>query len=130
MDFTLIHRTLANTYWAKNIPVSTMQTAMKNSSCFGVFLPSKEQVAFARIITDHATFAYLSDVFVLAEHRGKGLSKWLLDFIFQQPNLQGLRRMLLATSDAHGLYKKLGFSSLTTPETFMEKHQPDVYHQV
>ncbi|RBW42746.1 GNAT family N-acetyltransferase [Psychromonas sp. B3M02] len=127
MDLSVIHGYLSGSYWAKGIPLSTMQTAINNSFCFGVFTEAGQQVAFARMITDYATSAYLADVFVLPEHRGKGLSKWLVQTIIDHPQLQGLRRMLLATSDAHNLYRKFGFSALASPELFMELHRPNVY---
>lgn len=130
MDLSVIHGYLSNSYWAKGIPWDVMEKAVKNSLCFGVFTSTGEQVAFARIITDYATFAYLADVFVLQEHRGKGLSKRLLKTIIEYPDLQGLRRMLLATRDAHGLYQQFGFTPLNSPELFMELHQPNVYLKV
>ena len=130
MDLSVIHGYLSNSYWAKGIPWDVMEKAVKNSLCFGVFTSTGEQVAFARIITDYATFAYLADVFVLQEHRGKGLSKRLLKTIIEYPDLQGLRRMLLATRDAHGLYQQFGFTPLNSPDLFMELHQPDVYLKI
>jgi len=129
MDLSVIHGYLSGSYWAKGVPLSTMQTAVNNSFCFGIFTDEGQQVAFARMITDYATSAYLADVFVLSEHRGKGLSKWLIQTIVDDPKLQGLRRMLLATSDAHNLYKKFGFSALASPELFMELHRPDIYQK-
>ena len=127
MDLSTIHGYLSQSYWAKNIPLNTMETAINNSLCFGVFTDSGKQISFARMITDTATFAYLSDVFVLEEHRGKGISKWLMQEILAHPQLQGIRRMALATSDAHGLYQQFGFKALGSPASFMELHQPDVY---
>jgi len=127
MDITVIHAFISNSYWARGIPFNTMEKAINNSLCFGVFTDSGCQVAFARMVTDSATFAYLADVFVSKEHRGKGLSKWLMKIITEHPNLQGIRRMALATSDAHSLYEQFGFKSLSSPESFMELHQPDVY---
>ena len=127
MDISVIHQYISRSYWASNIPLSTMKKAVENSLCFGVFTDSGEQIAFARLITDSATFAYLADVFVLEDHRGKGISKWLMECIVKHPDLQGLRRMALATSDAHGLYKQFGFTPLKSPDTFMELHQPNVY---
>jgi len=129
MDLSVIHGYLSGSYWAKGVPLSTMKTAVNNSFCFGIFTDEGQQVAFARMITDYATSAYLADVFVLPEHRGKGLSKWLIQAIVDDPKLQGLRRMLLATSDAHNLYKKFGFSALASPELFMELHRPDIYQK-
>ncbi len=127
MDLETIHGFVSHSYWAKDIPLKTMEKAINNSLCFGIFTESDEQVAFARMITDSATFAYLADVFVLKEHRGKGLSKLLMQVIIAHPELQGLRRMALATSDAHSLYEQFGFKALGSPESFMELHQPDVY---
>ena len=130
MDLSVIHGYLSSSYWAKGIPLQVMEKAVNNSLCFGVFTNTGEQVGFARMITDYATSAYLADVFVLEKHRGKGISKWLVKTIIEYPDLQGLRRMLLATSDAHGLYQQFGFTPLNSPELFMELHQPDVYLKV
>ena len=127
MDIEVIHGYLSRSYWANNIPLSTVQKALDNSLCFGVFTDAGQQVGFARMITDLATFAYLADVFILEDHRGKGLSKWLMEVIFQHPDLTGLRRIALATSDAHGLYQQFGFTPLASPQSFMERHQADVY---
>ncbi|GHB69756.1 N-acetyltransferase [Psychrosphaera saromensis] len=127
MDLTTIHGFISNSYWAKNIPLNTMEKAINNSLCFGVFTECGRQVAFARMITDSATFAYLADVFVSKEHRGKGLSKLIMQDIIKHPDLQGIRRMVLATSDAHSLYEQFGFKALSSPESFMELHQLDVY---
>ena len=127
LDIEAIHKFLSKSYWAKNIPLETLTRAIKNSLCFGVFSKEKEQVGFARMITDSATYAYLADVYILEDHRGKGLSKRLMDEIMSHPDLQGLRRMTLATADAHGLYKKYGFSELSDPEVFMENWNPGVY---
>lgn len=129
MNLSVIHGYISTSYWAKNIPIETMKTALNNSLCFGVFTHSGKQVAFARMVTDSATFAYLADVFVLPEHRGKGLSKWLMAEIISHPNLQGIRRMVLATRDAHELYKQFGFKALASPEIFMEINQPDIYRK-
>lgn len=127
MDVEAIHKFISQTYWAKDIPLTTLEKAIDNSLCFGVFDSKGAQVGFARMITDLATYAYLADVYVLDEHRGKGLSKWLMQKIMSHPDLQGLRRMTLATLDAHGLYKKFGFSELVQPDVFMENWNPDVY---
>jgi len=127
MDLSVIHGYLSHSYWSKNIPFNIVETAINNLLCFGVFTQSGIQVAFARMITDTATFAYLADVFVLEEHRGKGISKWLMQEIIEHPKLQGIRRMALATSDAHGLYQQFGFKKLNSPDSFMELHLPDVY---
>lgn len=105
-------------YWAKNIPMKTVKKSIKGSCCFGVYHKS-EQVGFARVVTDHATFGYIADVFILDEYRGKGLSKWLMETIMNYPELQGLRRWMLATRDAHGLYAQFGFLPLDKPGRIM-----------
>nr|WP_075518875.1 GNAT family N-acetyltransferase [Moritella viscosa]SHO07617.1 Acetyltransferase, GNAT family [Moritella viscosa] len=127
MDLAVIHEFISGTYWAKGIPMSTLKRSLENSLCFGVFTQAGEQVGFSRMITDKATFAYLSDVFVLESHQGKGLSKLLMAAILDHPDLQGLRRMMLATSDAHGLYQQFGFTALAAPEVYMELHTPYLY---
>lgn len=126
MDVDAIHAYLSRSYWAKNVPKQVVIKAIDNSLCFGLFF-NEEQVGFARLITDYATFAYLADVYILDTHRGKGLSKMLLKKIFEHSELQGLRRMLLATSDAHSLYEKFGFKALNNPATFMEIWTPNIY---
>lgn len=127
MDVDVIHSYISTSYWAAGIPKETVKKALENSLCFGVFSPDGNQVGFARMITDQATFAYLADVFIDEEHRGQGLSKWLMQHVHDHPSLQGLRRILLATRDAHGLYQQFGYTALSSPETFMQKWQPDVY---
>lgn len=129
MDLTAIHEFISHSYWAKGVPLAIQQRAIENSLCFGVFKQSGEQVGFACMITDRATFAYLADVFVLEAHQGKGLSKWLMQVILEHPELQGLWRMLLATGDAHGLYQQFGFKALAAPDIFMEQHTPNAYAQ-
>jgi GNAT superfamily N-acetyltransferase len=127
LDLSTIHRYLSEeSYWAKNRTLEQTLTAIENSLCFGVYR-SRKQVGFARVITDKATFAYIGDVFVLQEHRGTGLSKWLMETIVTQPDLQGLRRWLLATHDAHGLYRQFDFNGLRFPERWMERTAPDAY---
>lgn len=126
LDIHVIHQFLSRTYWSPGIPVATLQKAIDGAICFGVFHQSK-QVGFARVITDEATFAYLCDVFIINEYRGQGLSKWLMEIIIEHPSLQGLRRFLLATRDAHGLYRQFGFTELSTPQTWMQIHNPNVY---
>jgi len=127
LDIESIHEFISKSYWAEGIPLETLTRAISNSLCFGVFNKDKAQVGFARMITDSATYAYLADVYILEGHRGKGLSKWLMEEIMSHSDLQGLRRMTLATADAHGLYEKYGFSELTKPEIFMEKLNSGVY---
>jgi GNAT superfamily N-acetyltransferase len=127
LDLPLIHDFLANrSYWAAGIPLEVVQRSAENSLCFGLY-QGPNQIGFARIVTDEATFAYLADVFVLEAHRGQGLSKWLLECVMRHPRLQGLRRFLLGTRDAHGLYQRHGFTPLTDPERFLEIFRPDVY---
>ncbi|QJW92045.1 GNAT family N-acetyltransferase [Spirosoma taeanense] len=121
LDVALIHRFLSTeSYWALNIPIELVERAIRNSLCFGVYL-DVEQVGFARVITDEATFAYLADVFIVAEHRGRGLSKLLMQTISDYPALQGLRRWVLATRDAHSLYEQFGFTALDHPYIFMQR---------
>ena len=114
-----IHAYLARSYWAEGIPLSLVEQSIANSLCVGVFQKG-EQVGFARIVTDTTTFAYLCDVYVLEEHRGKGLASWMLEAIAAHPGLQGLRRVMLATRDAHALYAKHGFVPVKKPEALME----------
>lgn len=125
-DLDLIHGFLAATYWAKNIPREVVECSVRNSLAFAI-LHGRRQVGFARVITDYATFGYLGDVFVVPEYRGRGLSKRLMREILAHPQLQGLRRLLLATQDAHGLYAQFGFMPLAQPDHFMTIHRPNVY---
>lgn len=127
LDIQLIHHFLSEqTYWAKGIPIALVQASIEHSLCFGGFLDNA-QVAFARVISDYATFANLVDVFVLPEHRGKGYSRKLMAAVFAHPQLQGLRRFTLATGDAHGLYAQFGFTRPLYPESLMERYVPDIY---
>jgi GNAT superfamily N-acetyltransferase len=126
-DVSAIHAYLTRSYWSPGIPRAVVERAISGSLCFGLFGEQGNQVGFARAITDGATFAYLADVYVLEEHRGKGLGKWIVETILAHPSLQGLRRILLATRDAHGLYAPFGFKPLATPETLMSIHRPNVY---
>jgi GNAT superfamily N-acetyltransferase len=127
LDIALIHDFLSNrSYWAQGIPYEVVASSIEHALCFGIYNKSK-QVAFARVITDFSTIAYLGDVFVIEEQRGKGLSKWLMDEIIAHPQLQNLRRWILATKDAHALYNRSGFIALAKPERFMEKADPDIY---
>ena len=130
MDIESIHKFISQSYWASGIPIETLAKAIGNSLCFGVFDREGAQVGFARAVSDLATYAYLADVYILVEHRGKGLSKWLMQEVVSHPDLQGLRRMMLATLDAHGLYEKIGFAALAKPEIFMESWNPEVYKKV
>ncbi|MEP6614735.1 MAG: GNAT family N-acetyltransferase [Mucilaginibacter sp.] len=124
LDFELIYNYLdKESYWAQGIPPETLKNAIAGSLCFGIYNHDK-QVGFARVVTDNATFAYICDVFVIADYRRLGLSKWLIQTIITHPGLQGLRRWSLATADAHGLYKQFGFSELSKPQNWMEIHAP------
>lgn len=126
MDVPAIHAFLSQTYWSPDIPMAVVQRAIANSLCFGVF-SGNEQVGFARVITDKATFAYLADVYILEAHRGKGLSRRIMEQVIAHPDLQGLRRMLLATRNAHALYAQYGFKPLAAPDRMMEVHRPNAY---
>ena len=126
LDLNAIHAFLSQTYWSPGVPKAVVERAIENSLAFGVFKGS-EQVGFARVVTDKATFAYLADVYVLEAHRGKGLSKRLLEEIQAHEELQGLRRFLLATKDAHGLYAQFGFKELANPSRMMERWTPNAY---
>ena len=121
-----IHAYLTRSYWSPGVPKHIVARAIANSLCFGIYL-GEAQVGFARVITDKATFAYLADVYVLEEHRGQGLSKRLMAHIQAHPDLQGLRRFMLATADAHGLYAQYGFTPPGRPENLMEIRDPDPY---
>ncbi len=141
LDIEMIQGYLSeSSYWAKHIPVETVKKSIAGSCCFGLYtretennssadpvFPLCRQVGFARVITDHATFAYLADVFIIEEFRGNGLAKWLMETIMKHPGLQGLRRWLLATRDAHGLYAQYGFTELDKPERFMGLKPFDEY---
>ena len=127
LDVAVIHKFLAeDSYWSRGIPRSTVERAIENSLCFGVY-QGAAQVGFARVVTDSSTFALLADVFILEAHRGKGLSKALMRRVVEHEDLQGLRRFLLLTSDAHGLYSQFGFKEIGSPARFMEVLRPDVY---
>jgi len=126
LDRDVISRFLSCSYWAKNIPAATVDKSLDNSLCF-TLLDGARQVGFARVVSDRATFAYLGDVFVLPEYRGRGLGKWLISCVTSHPELRGLRRWMLATRDAHDLYREFGFTPLKDPARFMELHDPNVY---
>jgi GNAT superfamily N-acetyltransferase len=126
LDLAVIHGYLTTSYWAAGIPLETVRRSIEGSLPFGLY-HGDTQIGFARVITDYASFAYIGDVFVLEAHRGQGLARWLMEVIVAHPDLQGLRRWLLATRDAHGLYRKVGFSELAAPERWMERHLPGIY---
>jgi len=156
LDRDMIYEFLTTCYWAKGIPREVVERSIEHSLCFGVYDEGGQvshfsqerreaghprlggapedgnseeicQVGFARVISDFATIAYLGDVFVLESHRGRGLSKWMMECIMRHPMLQGLRRWILLTRDAHDLYAKFGFRPLGKPQRYMELHRPDVY---
>lgn len=127
LDIETIHHFLStDTYWAQGRSVETVQRSLDNSFTFGLY-KNQTQIGFARVVTDYATFAWVADVFVLPEHRGQGLSKWLMEVILAHPELQGFRRWVLATKDAHTLYERFGFIPLHRPERWMER--PDANMQ-
>jgi GNAT superfamily N-acetyltransferase len=116
----------SESYWAQTRTREQTEMAIENSICFGLYR-GERQIGFARVVSDQATFAYLGDVYVEEEFRGRGLSKWLMEVIISHPDLQGLRRWVLATRDAHGLYEQFGFAELRFPERWMERTAPDAY---
>ncbi len=124
LGLEVIHDYLAReSYWAKGRSMETIRRSIENSVAFGLY-KGAEQVGFARVITDYATFAWLADVFILDSARGQGLGKWLMEVILAHPGLQGFRRWILATKDAHELYRRFGFVELKRPERWMERHDP------
>jgi GNAT superfamily N-acetyltransferase len=129
LDVDVIHTFLTNSYWAKGIPRYIVARSIEHAICFGIYDAEGVQVGFARVISDFATIAYVGDVFVLETHRGRGLGKWLMECIVAHPELQGLRRWILTTRDAHGLYSQVGFTPVKWPERFMELFQADVYRK-
>jgi GNAT superfamily N-acetyltransferase len=128
LDRERIHAFLAGSYWAGGIPRDTVDRSIDGALCFGLY-EGPDQIGFARVITDRATFAYLADVFVLESHRGRGLAVWLMEVIRAHPDLQGLRRWILMTRDAHGLYRKFGFHEMKDPARCMEIVDREVYRR-
>ncbi len=129
LDVDLIHGFLSrSSYWAAGIPRATVARSLAGSLCFGAHAEGA-QIGFARVITDRATFAYLADVFVVEAWRGRGVSKSLVAAVLAHPDLQGLRRFMLATEDAHGLYEQFGFTPLASPERWMEIARPRIYER-
>jgi GNAT superfamily N-acetyltransferase len=126
LDLGMVHGYLTVSYWAGGIPAGTVRRSVENSLCFGLY-HGPSQVGFARVVTDRATFAYLCDVFILEGHRGRRLGRWLIETVRGHPDLQGLRRWVLVTADAHGLYRPFGFTPLRTPDRYMEVFDPNVY---
>ena len=128
LDLTYIHDFLKASYWAKDIPVEILSTSIENSIAIGIYSDQK-QIGFARVITDGATFAWLADVFVDEASRGNGVSKFLMEYIMSFPFVPGLRRFMLATLDAHGLYRQYGFEGPTRPDRLMEILHPNIYQR-
>lgn len=126
LDLHAIHGYLSRSYWAEDIPFETVKRSVEHSLCFGVY-NDKKQIGFARVISDYTTFAYLADVFILEEERGKGLSKFLMECILKHKELQGLRNFSLMTQDAHSLYARYGFKNIPKPENFMAKKIDGIY---
>lgn len=124
LDLGVIHGFLDTSYWAAGRSIDTIRRSIEHSLPFGVY-KGDQQVGFARVITDYATFAWIADVFILDEHQGRGLGKWLMEVIITHPELQGFRRWVLATKDAHELYRRFGFIELARPERWMERHDPN-----
>jgi GNAT superfamily N-acetyltransferase len=138
LSLDVVYDFLTNCYWAKGIPREVVARSIEHSLCFGIYDESPrlakearhgvaEQVGFARVVSDFATVAYLGDVFVLESHRGQGLATWLMECVMKHPALQNLRRWILLTRDAHGLYSQFGFTPVKAPERYMELHRPNVY---
>ncbi len=126
MDAAAVHAYLTRSYWSTGIPRAAVERAMAHSLCFGIF-HGAEQVAFSRVLTDHTTYGYLADVYVLEPHRGQGLSKWMMEGVLAHPALQGLRKFMLSTRDAHGLYRRFGFEPAAKPGNVMERVRPNPY---
>lgn len=127
LQFDVIHGYLSRSYWSLGIPRELVERAARNSLVVGAYDPASEQVGFARLITDHTTFGYLADVFVLEAHRGRGLSRAMVQALMDLPEVRGMRRLMLATRDAHGLYAKLGWAPVTDPAPLMQIHRKDLY---
>ncbi|RPH34905.1 N-acetyltransferase [bacterium] len=128
LDIKAIHEFLSHCYWAEEIPLLLVERSIQGSLCFGLY-DGRTQIGFARVITDRATFAYMADVYVVEQYRGQGLGTWLVECIMAHPELQGLRRWCLLTRDAHGLYRKFGFTSPKDPGRYMEISNSDIYKQ-
>jgi N-acetylglutamate synthase-like GNAT family acetyltransferase len=127
LDVDAIHAFLATSYWAEGIPREILERALRNSLCFGLYEGEGRQIGLARVITDAATYAYLCDVYVLPEWRGRGLGIWMMECVMAHPDLQGLRRFSLVTRDAHELYRPFGFTEIASPGGHMEIARPGIY---
>lgn len=127
LDGDSIHEFLSTkAYWCLNIPKETVQNSIQNALCFGVY-KNEKQIGFARVISDYSTIAYLGDVYILEDYRGHGLSKWLMETVMNYPQLQGLRRWILLTGDAHGLYRQFGWTDIADPTKWMEILNKNIY---
>ena len=130
-NLSFIHTQLAESYWSRNIPKTLVEKAVRNSLCFGVFIAGESQplmqIGFGRVVSDFTTVAYLCDVILSQEYRGRGLGHWLMECVMAHPELQGLRRFCLGTKDAHGLYRKFGFEVIKEPQYWMEIKKPNIY---
>lgn len=126
IDVAAVHAFLCTAYWSPGIPEAVIRRGIAGAICFGIY-HGRDQVGFARVITDQATYAYLADVYVLEAHRGRGLAKWMMQVIMSHPSLQGLRRFSLSTRDAHSLYKQFGFEIVANPDRQMEILRRDIY---
>ena len=130
LDLGAVHAYLTRSYWSPGIPIAIVERAARNSLCFGIYeMATGAQVGYTRVVTDHATFAYLCDVYVLEAHRGRGLAKWMMREVMAHPALTGARRVMLATRDAHGLYRQSGFDDVIRNTNLMEIVRPDIYRQ-
>lgn len=129
LDIAAIHDFLTHSYWAEGIPLEIVKRGIRHSLCFGLY-DSKRQIGFARVISDYTTYAYLCDVYVLEEYRGKGLGTWLMECVIRHRDLQGLRRFTLLTRDAHDLYRKFGFAPMKDPSRYMEIHVANIYKKM
>ena len=129
IDAVAVHAYLTHSYWAEGLSLELVRRCVAGSLCVGVYHPTAGQVAFARVVTDRASFAYLCDVYVLDDHRGRGLAKWMMEALTAHPDLQGLRRFVLVTKDAHEVYRPFGFTAPAFPERYMEIARPGLYLQ-
>jgi GNAT superfamily N-acetyltransferase len=129
LDLAAVHAFLRGAYWCEEIPLPVLERAVAYSLCFSLLAAGGRQIGFARLVTDHATFAYLCDVYVLPDRRGRGLGRWLMECVMSHPDVAGLRRFSLVTRDAHGLYRPFGFAPLAHPDRHLEIVRPDLYRQ-
>lgn len=129
LDPRAIHAYLSRSYWSAGIPAGIVEQSVRRSLCIGAYDDADAQVGLVRLVSDYATFCYVCDVYVLEEHRGRGLSKAMLAMAMDHPGLQGLRRWTLVTNDAHRLYRQFGFAAVAQPERHMERVQPDIYRR-